>query len=502
MSDSHEESPVVRPSTSDFDTDATVITPAASVQLEQYPEGLTTRELGHALRGETLGHFLLQELIGGGGMGVVFKAHDTKLDRTVAVKVLASQRLSNEDLQRRFEVEAQSAARLDHPNIARVYESGVERGLPFIVFEFVEGDNLRDAVNTRGPMPVVEALRCAFHAAQALTHAHERNVIHRDIKPSNFLLAPNGEIKLIDMGLARLKPTGEDDELTATGMTLGTFDYISPEQAKDPRDADVRSDIYSLGCTLFFMLTGQAPFSQGTAVQKLMQHQNDTPPDVRSFRPEISRPVAALIRSMLAKAPEDRPQTPAILVALLAEQLQELGVQVTAPLAATPWRPAPQSKTWREHWLPWLAAASAALAGIFVIDRLAAPNEAAPFRNVVIPSSVESSVEPETSPTSTPSTPAATAPADSPTVADRRTADAALLGQEPLSEIDTGLDLERILDRDEAKQEALSVEIPEPDLLTPSTRIDIEPPDQASTPASRDDNAASEPSSTSSGAGP
>ena len=456
MSDLQQESPSPRPSTTNLETDATVITPAASMELETYPEGLTTRELGSVLRGETLSHFLLQELIGGGGMGVVFKALDTKLNRTVAVKVLASQRLSNEDLQRRFEVEAQSAARLDHPNIARVYESGVERGLPFIVFEFVEGDNLRDAVNARGPMPVVEALRCTFQAAQALAHAHDRNVIHRDIKPSNILLTTAGEAKVIDMGLARFKPTGEEDELTATGMTLGTFDYISPEQAKDPRDADVRSDIYSLGCTLFFMLTGQAPFSQGTAVQKLMQHQTDEPPDVRSFRPEVSPAIGALIRSMLAKSPDDRPQTPAILATLLAEHLEEFGVQVSAPLAVVPWRPAAETVTWHERWLPWLAAAAAVVLGALAIEFFATPNTAVQFREILVPQEDARTRETAAQPSAV--APARPATSSDPPSVEPNPLTEPTIPQQGASEFDANLDLERLLQPGDAENDSLPVD--------------------------------------------
>ncbi|HEX6961240.1 MAG TPA: serine/threonine-protein kinase, partial [Lacipirellula sp.] len=243
-----------------LESDATVIGAQTSITPHDYPRGLSSRELAHALRGEMLGHFLLQQFIGGGGMGVVFKALDTTLDRIVAVKVVASHRVGNEDLQRRFLVEAQSTARLDHPNIARVHYIGRDRGLPYIVFEFIDGINLRDMVNQRGPLPVTDAIGYVYQIAHALAHAWQREVVHRDIKPSNILVTPDGQAKLVDMGLARLRQMDgeEENDLTATGITLGTFDYISPEQARDPRSADARSDIYSLGCTLFYMLTGQA----------------------------------------------------------------------------------------------------------------------------------------------------------------------------------------------------------------------------------------------------
>jgi serine/threonine-protein kinase len=350
-----------------LESDATVIGSQSSITPHSYPRGLTARELAHALRGEMLGHFLLQQFIGGGGMGVVFKALDTTLDRTVAVKVVASHRVDNEDLQRRFLVEAQSTARLDHPNIARVHYIGRDRGLPYIVFEFIEGMNLRDMVQQRGPLPVSNAVGYVYQIAHALDHAWQREVVHRDIKPSNILVTPEGQAKLVDMGLARLRQMDdEDDELTATGITLGTFDYISPEQARDPRSADARSDMYSLGCTLFYMLTGQAPFAQGTALQKLLQHQSERPPDVRSFRSDIPDSVVRLLRRMLAKSPGDRQQTPAELVGELAEIIAELGSQLPYASGALPWTPRSRGGVrWRRH-----AAWGTSLAGLILLGVL------------------------------------------------------------------------------------------------------------------------------------
>src|SRR5688500_5152708 len=194
------------------ESDATVIGAQTSVTPLNYPRGLTSRELAHALRGEMLGHFLLQQFIGGGGMGVVFKALDTTLDRVVAVKVVASHRMDDEDLQRRFLVEAQSTARLDHPNIARVHYIGRDRGLPYIVFEYIEGMNLREMAARRGVLPVGEAISYVYQIAHALAHAWQRDVVHRDIKPSNILVTPDGQAKLVDMGLARLTQVDATDE--------------------------------------------------------------------------------------------------------------------------------------------------------------------------------------------------------------------------------------------------------------------------------------------------
>ena len=268
-------------------------------------------------------------------MGAVFRAWDTDLHRTVAVKVLSLRQAGDTEGQRRFQTEARSAARLDHPNIARAHYVGEDRGFQYIVFEFIEGTNVRDLVYGNGPFQLGDALNITLQIAAALAHAWERDVVHRDIKPSNIILTPEGLAKLVDMGLARieyLEQTGHDE--TATGVTLGTFDYISPEQARHPRDADIRSDIYSLGCTLFFMLTGRPPFHDGTVLQKLLAHQSDRAPDVRELRPDVPDILAAALATMLAKRPEDRFQTPMELSAAFTSCIEQLGL--TPPAAALP----------------------------------------------------------------------------------------------------------------------------------------------------------------------
>ena len=348
----------------DFEeSSATVLTPTSTLRAEELPAGMTPRELAHALQGEMLDQFLLEQFVGGGGMGVVFKALDTTLDRVVAIKIVASQSISAEDIQRRFLVEAQSAARLDHPNIARVYDSGRSRGLPYIVLEYIAGINIRDLVLNHGPLPLGDALSYGYQIAHALAHAWQRDVVHRDIKPSNILITSEGQAKLVDMGLARFYEVGTSEvELTNTGVTLGTFDYISPEQALDPRAADARSDIYSLGCTLFFMLVGHPPFSQGTAAQKLLQHQGDRPPELLALRPDIPEAVDKLVQRMLAKRPEDRPSSPVELVAALAALLQEQGLPAPQALAPLPMPLRSQrAAAWRRH-APWMVPIAALLA--------------------------------------------------------------------------------------------------------------------------------------------
>ncbi|WP_145092463.1 serine/threonine-protein kinase [Anatilimnocola aggregata] len=304
---------------------ADLIIPAGAKRAAQY--------LGETLIGRRLEHYELVEFVGGGGMGAVFRANDTRLGRTVAVKVLSRDQSSEENV-RRFRNEAQSAARLDHRYIARVHYVGEDAGLNFIVFEFIKGINIRELVQERGPLPLDEALRYTMQVAEALSHASQRDVVHRDIKPSNVLVTPEGHVKLVDMGLARLHQVDSSfDDLTASGVTLGTFDYISPEQARDPRVADVRSDIYSLGCTLYFMLVGKPPFPDGSAMQKLLNHSGEDPPDVRLFRPEIATAVTPLLAKMLAKRPVQRHQTAQELVADIERIARDLGLDVGPTVA-------------------------------------------------------------------------------------------------------------------------------------------------------------------------
>ncbi|WP_419192937.1 serine/threonine protein kinase [Kolteria novifilia] len=270
------------------------------------------------LLGTTLDHFELLDSIGAGGMGQVFLARDDRLDRLVALKVLSPDGSQDGEVLRRFQQEAKAAARLDNPHFASVYYFGSDKGLCYIAMEYVEGNNLRRLIAHQGRLPVQLAVNIGLQMARGLAHAAEFGVVHRDIKPSNIILTPKGLAKLVDMGLARnyLSASGNSasGELTQSGMTLGTFDYISPEQARDPRVADVRSDIYSLGCTLFHSLTGRPPFPEGTALQKLLQHQGSSVPDPREHLPELAQPIARVIMKMMAKDPRDRYQTPADLI--------------------------------------------------------------------------------------------------------------------------------------------------------------------------------------------
>ncbi|MFO0969743.1 MAG: serine/threonine-protein kinase [Gemmataceae bacterium] len=311
---------------------------------EAIKPGQPREHLANSLRGRRLAHFELIEPIGVGGMAAVIRARDTQLDRFVALKILPPEMAADEENIRRFHQEARAAAKLDHENIARVFFCGEDQRLHFIAFEFVEGDNLRTILDRRGRLSVPEAVRYVLQIATGLEHAASRGVVHRDIKPSNIIITPSGKAKLVDMGLARSQEP-QSDQLTQSGVTLGTFDYISPEQALEPRDADSRSDLYSLGCTFYHMLTGKAPVPEGTAAKKLHHHQHVPPIDPRHLNPDIPDEVALIIGKMMAKDPRDRYQRPIYLVQHLmqiaqkvgaAADLPEGGLIVETPLPGTP----------------------------------------------------------------------------------------------------------------------------------------------------------------------
>ena len=286
--------------------------------------------LTRSFQGKMLAHFELVDAIGKGGMATVLKARDTQLDRLVALKILPPEMASEPENILRFHQEAKSAARLDHENIARVYYCGEDQKLHFIAFEFIDGKNLRVIQESRRSLPFDQVLNWMIQVARGLNHASARGVIHRDIKPSNIIITPEGTAKIVDMGLARTLGPSEGG-LTQSGMTLGTFDYISPEQALEPRDADHRSDIYSLGCTFYHLITGHPPVPEGTAARKLYHHQHVKPTDPRVLVPELPEQIILLLDKMMAKNPADRFQTMQEMLDAMLSVGNELGVVQERP---------------------------------------------------------------------------------------------------------------------------------------------------------------------------
>jgi WD40 repeat protein/serine/threonine protein kinase len=304
---------------------------------------LTAYQVGKISRGKAdqllLGSYVLLDRLGEGGMGAVFKARNWKLGKLHALKLIRKERLGNPDAVRRFHREIRAAAQLEHPNIVRAYDADEVGGNHFFVMEYVEGIDLNKLVKARGPLPVLQACDYIRQAALGLQHAHERGMVHRDIKPANLLVTrgegreasksdlsslaphPSPLVKILDMGLARFERS-KDAELSATltqeGAVMGTPDYIAPEQALASHGVDIRADLYSLGGTLYFLLTGQVPFPGGSLAEKLMKHQFEEPPAVERLRPDVPPGVSAVVRRLLAKRPEERCQTPAELAAILA----------------------------------------------------------------------------------------------------------------------------------------------------------------------------------------
>jgi serine/threonine protein kinase len=251
-----------------------------------------------------LGSYRIVERLGSGGMCTVVRAIHEPTGNVVALKVMPTQIASNPMALHRFLNEARSLANLDFPNIVAVYDRGFDQGRHYLVTEFLDGGDLNVRVRLRGPLSLEETLNVAKATAKALRFASERGLIHRDLKPANLLFSSQGEVKLADLGLAVQYEI--DDRVTREGTTVGTVDFISPEQARDSRAATIRSDIYSLGCTLYFLLTGSPPFAGKSLTEKLRAHVLLPPPDVRTLRPEIPQALAEILLRMMQKRPEDR----------------------------------------------------------------------------------------------------------------------------------------------------------------------------------------------------
>src|SRR5919109_298449 len=262
-----------------------------------------TTGLAGGLIGTVLSHrYRLEARLGSGGMSTVYLARDDTLERWVAVKVMHREISDQPDQLERFRREARAVAQLSHPNVVAVIDAGEDGGYPYIVFEYVDGETLKQRIDRVGRLPVDEAVAYAIEVGRGLAAAHARRLVHRDVKPQNVLIDSDGRAKVTDFGIAR---SLESDGLTKTGRVLGTTDYVSPEQAMG-QEVDARTDIYSLGVLLYEMLTGEVPFRADTVVGVAMKHVNEQMPDVQRSRPEVSSALAAVIERATAKDPKKR----------------------------------------------------------------------------------------------------------------------------------------------------------------------------------------------------
>jgi serine/threonine-protein kinase len=250
------------------------------------------------------GRYRLEAKLGSGGMSTVYLAKDETLDRPVAVKVMHREMSEEADQLERFRQEARAVAKISHPNVVAVIDAGEDHGYPYIVFEYVEGETLKQRIARVGALDIQEAIAYAIEIARGLSIAHARNMVHRDIKPQNVLIDDEGRAKLTDFGISRQL---EQDGMTATGRVLGTTDYVSPEQAMG-HAVDQRSDVYSLGVVLYEMLIGQVPFHADSQVGVAMKHVNEELPDVQRRRPEISAAVALVVERSTDQDPGERYQ--------------------------------------------------------------------------------------------------------------------------------------------------------------------------------------------------
>lgn len=255
------------------------------------------------LQGVLDNRYEILERIGGGGMADVYKAHDKILDRVVAVKILHAQLAGDKEFLAKFQMEAQGAARLSHPNIVNIYDVGVEDGMHYIVMEYVDGETLKDKITREGHLSIPESLKIAKEIAEALSHAHKNNLVHCDVKPHNILVMQDGRVKVADFGIARAVTS---TTMTYNGNVVGSVHYFSPEQAKGTKITP-KSDVYSLGVVLYEMLTGHLPFTGETTVSVALKHLQDQPRSIRSIDAQIPAVVEAIVFKAMSKDPNDRP---------------------------------------------------------------------------------------------------------------------------------------------------------------------------------------------------
>lgn len=301
---------------------------------ELYRAGKITKFQAQALyqgktKGLVMGNYVILDKLGEGGMGQVYKAQHKRMERIVALKMLPPSATKSTDAIKRFLREVKAAARLSHPNVVTAYDADEAQGVHFMVMEHVEGQDLGKVVKERGPLPLNMAVNLLTQVAKGLQYAHEQGVIHRDIKPGNLLLDSHETVKILDLGLARFEGAvgAHDEGLTHSGQVMGTLDYMAPEQALDTKHADARSDIYSLGCTFYFLLTGRSVFPADTITKKIFAHAQQPIPSLRAVRPDVPEAMDLVYQRMLAKNPDQRPQTMAEVLTALQGCLAVVGTQ-------------------------------------------------------------------------------------------------------------------------------------------------------------------------------
>lgn len=338
------------------------------------------------LRGEAracvlAGRYRLLEKLGEGGMGIVYRAWDERLGRDVAIKVLPGSVAADEKAVARFKREAKALARVAHPNIVQAFDADEDAGRQFLVMEYVEGRDLLRVVTEAGRMSPTQVADFGFQAALALEHAHRRGLVHRDVKPGNLLLTADGRIKLLDLGLARFVqdrvPAGS---VTMAGVGIGTPDYMAPEQFRDGRIADARSDIYSLGCTLYHLLTGHVPFPTASLSEKYELHRSAQPTPIEQECPEVPAGLVAVVQKMMAKRPDQRYQAAREVADALAPFVSSSSIVRDRLEMTASWQaiivPASTRQRWRRIAIYSAVMAGAVLMGIpmwRLLDQAPAP---------------------------------------------------------------------------------------------------------------------------------
>ena len=286
-------------------------------------------------KGFFLGKYKLLRHLGSGGMSSVYLAQHRISEQLRAIKVLPRKKVSDKSYLDRFYLEARAAASLNHPNVVRIYDICNENDTHYMVMEYVQGQDLYELVTAGGAVEIEEAINYVAQAAEGLAHAHERDLVHRDIKPANLLKTDQGDIKILDLGLA-LVSQGESESLTVlhNEKVMGTADYLSPEQAVNSHDVDSRADIYSLGCTLYYLLVGHPPFPKGSLAQRIAMHQSKEPVDIREGRPDCPDSLAHVCQKMMKKNPEQRYQNCAEVKAALLGLLEDGSLELPSSYVA------------------------------------------------------------------------------------------------------------------------------------------------------------------------